>query len=291
MKIKRISLLAVTLLLLASGAGALTDLPTWQRYRVKDEQFSFALPAQPSVEHRRIFKEAKGERLETTLARFSDGVLYLIVVFENPSPKQSLDSFIKDRVSARLLNKKTEKKLTLDEVSGKAFSLQGIDGAVQFFSKGDRLFQFGAYNAVPGDVRVTKFFSSISLVNNKDSIEVSQTALPPLTPATTATTSTIDTPEKIFTPQEVDQSYKPIMNPHAEYTEMARQNQVTGTIVLQCTLNANGTITRIRVVTGLPYGLTERAIAAARGLKFIPAMKEGKYVSVSTRLVYTFDLF
>ncbi len=41
----------------------------------------------------------------------------------------------------------------------------------------------------------------------------------------------------------------------------------------------------------MPYGLTEKAIYAARGLKFIPAMKDGKYVTVSTRLVYNFELY
>ena len=261
----------------------------WTRFRVRDEQFSFALPVRPAVENRRILLESKGERLETTLARFSNGVLYLIVVLENPSPKQSLDSFIDARSHfTRPLNKKSEKKLTLDGASGKAYTLHGIDGETQFFSKGDLLFQFAAYNAVPDDVRVTKFFSSISLATNKDSIEVSESLSSPLPGDSTLR---IDSPEKVFTPQQTDKSFDLVMNAHPDYTEMARQNQIKGTVVLQCVLSANGTITGISVVSGLPYGLTERAIAAARRVKFIPAMKNGKYVSISTRLVYNFDLF
>ena len=81
------------------------------------------------------------------------------------------------------------------------------------------------------------------------------------------------------------------MNPVPQYTEAARQEQIEGTVVLKCTLSAMGQVTTISVVEGLPRGLTEMAIAAARQLKFIPAMKDGKYVSISTRLVYRFDLF
>lgn len=301
---KRIALLSCALMLLASvvcnsrtgghggpslqlnpGPLVQTTPSQWQRYTVKNEQFSVALPERPTVDKTFVFTEFKDERLETSLARFYDGVLYVIVVFENRSPKQSLDSFIKDRArSGHPYNTKSAKKLTLDGVSGKAFSLQGIDGAVQFFSKGDRLFQFAAYNAVPDDVRVTKFFSSISLANNNDSIEVSETALPPVTSAT-------NPPGKVFTPQQVDQKFKPILMAHAQYTELARQNQAKGTVILQCILGADGTITSIQVVTGLPFGLTENAIAAASKLKFIPAMKDGKYVSVSTRHIFNFDLF
>jgi outer membrane biosynthesis protein TonB len=45
------------------------------------------------------------------------------------------------------------------------------------------------------------------------------------------------------------------------------------------------------VVQGLPYGLTEQAIAAARKLKFVPAMKDGKNVSMWIQLEYNFNLY
>jgi hypothetical protein len=45
------------------------------------------------------------------------------------------------------------------------------------------------------------------------------------------------------------------------------------------------------VVQGLPDGLTERAIEAARKIKFVPASKEGKYVSMWMQLEYNFNLY
>jgi hypothetical protein len=48
-------------------------------------------------------------------------------------------------------------------------------------------------------------------------------------------------------------------------------------------------VENIRVVSGLPYGLTEQAIASARKIKFTPAMKDGKPVSMWMQLEYNFD--
>ena len=278
-------------MLLASGAGAQTDPPSWQRYALKDEQFSVALPALPTVEYRRVPLDSHSERLEITLGAFADGVVYLIQVVENRS-RQSLDSFMKDRANTgvRPWNRKTESKLKLDGGTGKGFSLHGIEGAVQFFSIGNRLFNFTAIGAPPDDARVTQFFSSISLLNKNDSIEVAETRLPPLPPDGAPSPGTV-TSEQVFTPKEVDKSFRPVMMAHPEYTEAARQSQIRGTVVLECVLTDKGHIGNIRVVEGLSHGLTERAVAAARRLKFIPAMKDGKYVSVSTRLVYNFNLF
>ena len=289
MRIARISTRAFILLLLVSNAGAQTDSPDWQKYTVKNEQFSVALPSQPAVEYRRRVGDSHAERREITLSSFVDGVVYIVHVLENLSPRQSFDSFINDRTRfGHRLNRKTESKLTLDGVTGKTFSFSSIDGAVQFFSKGDRLYQFAAYGAPQDDARVTRFFSSLSLVNNKDAVK-----LPDEAPSRPLTADTISSaaPEQIFTPQEVDKKFQVIINPLPEYTEMARQAKINGTVVLRCTLSSNGQVTTIRVVSGLSHGLTEMAIATARRLKFIPAMKDGKYVSVSTQLIYNFELF
>ena len=274
-------------MLIVSGAGAQTDPSPWKSYTVQNERFSFALPAPPTFEARQVWTDDRNNHLEITIGTFADGVVYLVHVSENRSPRRSLDAFIKERgSSAYPYNRKTESKLKPEGAdAGKKYSLNGIDGAVEFFSTDNRLFQFAAYGAPQDDARVSKFFSSISLVDNS---QVSEPPLPELAPNTTSKSYEY---ERVFTPKEVDKSFQVIMNAHPEYTELARQNQIKGTIVLECTLTANGRISTIRVVSGLPYGLTERSIAAARRLKFIPAMKDGKYVSISTRLVYRFDLF
>ena len=77
----------------------------------------------------------------------------------------------------------------------------------------------------------------------------------------------------------------------AKYTEEARQNKVQGTVVLNVVFTADGRITNIKVVRGLPDGLTEKAIEAAQKIRFQPAVKAGQPVSVRGNLEFTFNLY
>lgn len=74
----------------------------------------------------------------------------------------------------------------------------------------------------------------------------------------------------------------------AQYTEEARQNRIEGTVVLSVVFNMNGFITNIQVVRGLPDGLTEKAIEAAKKIKFKPAVNNGSPVSVRGSLQFSF---
>ncbi len=96
---------------------------------------------------------------------------------------------------------------------------------------------------------------------------------------------------KVFTGKEVTSKARLISKPEPQYTEDARKNQITGTVVLKVVFSSSGQVTNIRTVSGLPYGLTERAIAAARLIKFVPATKDGHQVSMWMQLEYNFNLY
>lgn len=87
-------------------------------------------------------------------------------------------------------------------------------------------------------------------------------------------------------------SLRPIIydRPKAVYTDEARNEGIEGTVVLQAVFNADGSITNIRVIRGLPHGLTDNAVEAARKLRFYPAKKDGQTVSVRGSIEYTFNL-
>jgi TonB family protein len=89
--------------------------------------------------------------------------------------------------------------------------------------------------------------------------------------------------EKIYKSGEVTTKVRVIKKPQPSYS-----GQATGTVVLRCVFSADGRIRHISVVRGLPDGLTERAIEAAKQIKFIPAMKDGKPVSMWMQLEYNF---
>ena len=97
--------------------------------------------------------------------------------------------------------------------------------------------------------------------------------------------------DRIFTGRDVTTKARLISKPEPQYTEDARKNQITGTVVLKVVFSSNGSVTNIKTVSGLPYGLTERAIAAARQIKFVPATKDGHQVSMWMQLEYNFNLY
>ena len=82
-------------------------------------------------------------------------------------------------------------------------------------------------------------------------------------------------------------TYKP--DPGA--TPSARKFLVTGTVRLRAILAASGEVTDIHVVNGLPHGLTEMALGAARRIRFEPAQKDGRAVSQYVLLDYHYSIF
>lgn len=77
----------------------------------------------------------------------------------------------------------------------------------------------------------------------------------------------------------------------AKYTEEARANKIQGSVLVALTYTFDGRITDIKVVRGLPDGLTESAIEAAKKIRFQPAMKNGQPVSVRGQLEFNFTLY
>jgi TonB family protein len=76
----------------------------------------------------------------------------------------------------------------------------------------------------------------------------------------------------------------------ADYTQEAREKNIQGVVVLSVVFGSDGTIKAVRVERGLPYGLTEKAIEAARAIRFEPAMMDGNPVSVRGNLEFSFNL-
>jgi len=292
MKIKRLPLFVIPLLLIVSNAHAQTpggpESPSWQTYTVHGEDFSMALPVLPAFHTTHEFLERTGKTHRVySIGSYADGVVYVIYIYENPKPRQSLDSFL-NRLE---IPKSVLTDLSLDGFPGKERRLPERQDVSQFFATQDRFYYFMAFGAPVDDPRMTKFFLSLSLHKKKDSIEVVDGPGLPYEPPVTPESSNDETIKKLFVGREVDRKARLAMKPEPAYTESARQHAVVGTVVLKVIFSWDGHVTNIRTVSGLPYGLTERAVDAARKIKFIPAIKDGKYVSMWMQLEYNFNLY
>lgn len=103
--------------------------------------------------------------------------------------------------------------------------------------------------------------------------------------------SNTDDPDRIYPPPQVTERAKVLVKPEPQYTEEARRNQITGSVVLRVVFSRTGEVINIRAIQALPFGLTERAIAAARQIRFQPATRDGRPVNVYMQLEYNFNLY
>ena len=96
---------------------------------------------------------------------------------------------------------------------------------------------------------------------------------------------------RTFTRREVTKGASIRAKPEPSYTEAARKFTVTGAVRLRLILYASGEVRGITPLTRLPHGLTQKAIEAARGIKFDPAIKDGRPVSQYVTIEYNFNIY
>lgn len=74
------------------------------------------------------------------------------------------------------------------------------------------------------------------------------------------------------------------------YTEIARRSRVTGTVIVEAIIDEHGDVKDVRVLKGLPMGLSEAAVEAIKAWKFKPATREGVPVAVYYVLTVNFQV-
>jgi TonB family protein len=78
--------------------------------------------------------------------------------------------------------------------------------------------------------------------------------------------------------------------PRPDYTEIARKHRVSGIVRMRILVGQDGSVKRMRAVTGLPDGLTYEAYRAAYQMKFRPATKDGQPVNFWQAIEVEFQL-
>ncbi|NBD12460.1 MULTISPECIES: energy transducer TonB [Corallococcus] len=74
------------------------------------------------------------------------------------------------------------------------------------------------------------------------------------------------------------------------YPDEARRAGIEGTVTLSITIDADGKVSNVKVLSGPGYGLNEAARDAIRRFRFKPAIKGGEAVATEMKYSYTFLL-
>jgi TonB family protein len=101
---------------------------------------------------------------------------------------------------------------------------------------------------------------------------------------------TTDASKRIVSAKEADEPARLTKKPPPDYTREARRNGIQGFVTLKVLLAADGKVSRVRVLKGLPAGLTENAIRAACKIQFKPAIKDGQPASMWVTAEFAFRL-
>lgn len=78
--------------------------------------------------------------------------------------------------------------------------------------------------------------------------------------------------------------------PHPQYSEEARRKKIGGIVIVAVDFRADGTLGDIEVVKNIGRGLDESAVNAAAQLLFLPAVKNGSFVPMRTRVQFSYSI-
>jgi TonB family protein len=81
-----------------------------------------------------------------------------------------------------------------------------------------------------------------------------------------------------------------LSKPTPAYTREARLKNIEGEVLLEMNFCATGEVRVLRLVRGLGAGLDETAVAAALGIRFRPATRDGGVVDSAVIVHIVFQL-
>lgn len=179
------------------------------------------------------------------------------------------------------------KELSAKPIAGREYTLTlgDLRGTAHVYVAEQRLLVLLAMDRPGAAWEREKFLGSLSFSPNLRAI--------PRAPRETGVGGGVSTEGDVgpFRSSEVEQRARVLSKPEPSYTESARKFGITGTVILRAVFSHDGQIKDVQVIRRLPHGLTEASVRAALAIKFTPAQKNGKPVSMYIQLEYNFNLY
>jgi len=294
---------------------AFAQNPTpWFELAQESDYFRVAMPHQPSEQLISDLSTDYGSLSVTgrSYESSTDGAIYKLWVLTNAGDadreRKDPDAYLDGSAELvwEVLLKPVREKLPEEqrkyarmsygaEISNKptrgreySLSLGAVTGAVEFYIAESRLYVLLAAYPAGGASEAKRFFDSFKLDPN---LPGSLSVVVPKIGAGVAEAANPSSEQQILRSGEVTERARVLEKPEPSYTESARKFSVTGTVVLRAVFSKDGEVTNINIIRRLPHGLTEKAINAARMIKFRPAMKDGQPASTWMQLEYNFNLY
>lgn len=278
----------------------------WERYTYAGEEFSVELPSMPFVvESSRSVSQFKSEPIRT-FGLYSRGIVLIVTSFDKPQEQETFDRFATYHWGGR--GPAYVRDIKLGDFVGKEYkSVEGVHARAHVFRTKRHAYLVWGMSKVEDDPRIARFLNSFALGGKPSGIAIYEPpppavvvpsgpppATPPVTPqgAGQVSPTTTHAAGEPYRAVELVRKAIIVYKPEPGFTEEARKHNVTGVVRLRAVLEAGGRVGHISVVKGLPDGLTEKAINAARHILFFPAeVDDGRAVSQYVTLEYNFNIY
>jgi hypothetical protein len=288
----------------------------WQTYNLPGEEFSVEFPQ--AVVNRSFVNERT--KMQSGFYSVFFNKTYFFVRSESEKNKKFFDS-IKNYIVAHQANNSAQ---TVGGLNASVYTFQDADGyfnRVLEISTKRRTYLFHTLSETENNEDAARFFNSILFEGRFDTPapETSDETVVQVSPPKSENKTTPNdagavanrglgsgsgsgmgsgmgngigsgAPRKIETPEQTS-PLRILSKPRPNYTELARQYWIVGTVRTRVTFLASGEIGAVEPITKLPFGLTRNAVETAKKISFEPAITDGKPVSVTKIVEFNFSLF
>jgi TonB family protein len=279
---------------LSASASTLVPMqagPDWELFAPDDEEFSLLTPISPSVFEQSCMGYTFKEQGEPVLSKQSYSVYVNQFVFVVESylarrPERLLNDFVDyyyPNQSQRFEGGQ------INGFRGKRYRIENLDiyHEVYFLLTSKHFYVLRVAANDKSNPFIMRLLSSFKIREDRS------TTGPAVVSVVKENGSVTDDRSQslVYNLKEVTRKPIVIWKPSPAYTNEARKNQRMGRVLLNAVLDSSGQVRVLETIKPLRDGLTERAIGAANNIKFLPAEKDGKIVSVRIKLEYNFNLY
>lgn len=268
----------------------------WQLFAPDDEEFSLLTPISPSVFEQSYVGHTFKSEGEQVLAKrsYSVYVSQFIFVVESYQARRP-DRLLKDFVDYYHPNQSQKfESGQINGFRGKRYRIESnnIYHEVYYLLTSKHLYVLTVAANDKGSPFIMQFLSSFKI--REDGSKTGPGVVLVLKENGSVSdhrSRSLNVQDVVYSLQEVTRKPIVIWKPEPAYTNEARRNQRMGRVLLNAILDSSGQVKFLETVKGLRDGLTERAVGAANNIRFLPAEKDGKIVSVRIKLEYNFNLY
>ena len=299
--------LMISMLTILSVAQSATPIqnntaPAWERYRVTSGHFSVSMPSLPVVIERQQYGQGPygippfglpQPKAANTYFGYLEGVAYLAIYFANPKHEERLEYFLEHQLKLIELRNaemsppaettQTGRRMLTYEF--KKFDYRKVDsypGTLKLVDDKDRAFALIAIGKDQTDAAVARFLQSLEIADKPSGVDIGKGG--------SNAGDASEPRDAILAPSNVAHKAMIIIKTEPQYTEEARRKQLRGTVTVKAVLSASGKVSNIEPVSG-PREFYAPSIAAVGKTCFIPAVKDGHFVSTSVEMIFNFNLY